>query len=438
METLLGKPATDGNGEDTPHSGLAEAAHVAGTFFRSLAYSAVQQPLDGVTQLLDAPGDALFHHDIVPRVSFIKPPEEAKFGSAEWAARLAGGGIGTIVPFYLGGKLATKAVEGAAARWQFADAAASKLGILESGSTAQLAFKGAVYEGIFHPVDESQGNVGIQRMINASAGALSFGVLGWTRKNLRSVPEARQLMTSKAFAVPLVTGTAVDAISGVGSGLVDVVTKDALHGRLASPQELAESAAEYAVLGGSLHLTKVPFENAKSEIIAKTGRAKAPSSCGESVPSTEDPVPQRVPQTDKPTTPASQPESTDIRDYTSMGQAGKVIGFDPNNGDSFVYMPRENTLPSESFTLTEEEFSRARFRTVDVDGKTFAIDREGRAYSVERNADGFSMRETNELIVKHLDDAQVPWPPIPLDNRAAGRRVYSLSEILGRLFSRHH
>src|ERR1700722_6471144 len=89
----------------------ARHGNAAEDFVRSIAYSAVQEPISGLTQI----ADGLLNTNLLPKVQFIAKAEAAPFGSLDWHAQQVGSAVGMLLPFMLVGKGSKSLIGGEAA-----------------------------------------------------------------------------------------------------------------------------------------------------------------------------------------------------------------------------------------------------------------------------------------------------------------------------------
>jgi hypothetical protein len=412
-----------------PETAKSRAQGVARMFFHSLAYAAVQNPIDGVTQLANALASP-FATNPIPRLEIFTAPEQTAFGSAEWTARLAGGGIGTIVPFWLGGKAAVRGMRSVAGL-RFVGPAIQRSGILQHNSIAQLTFKGAVYEGLFHSVDaDRMDNFWTQRLINSGAGAVSFGVLGLVSKGLRGTKLGDLGLNSSIRGVPLASEVVMDGTSGIAAGLVDAGIRPLLNGELPTSRALIESGAEYGLLSSFLRLGRVPFE-------------QVPKLKGGNPPTGKETGGKTTPE--KPVDPDSAEalESLPWRNPIEFdkapkrqqkavlrtGEVGEVIGYDARNGRSCIYRERPDRPDAPRHTVSEAELHSSKYFLVQYKGQEFAVDYAGNAYSVKKVDGAFELALSDKIILERLNEVQVPWPPITTNDRYKAPRVIRLHQM---------
>jgi hypothetical protein len=212
------------------HGNLAyEALH-------SAAYSAIQAPLKGATQLVDK----ALGTSIAPHVDLVDAPKPAEFGSGAWHAQQIGGAVGMIAPFM--------AVNKGVGGFVKTEGAVAETMALRSQVT-QAALAGGVYEGVFRPVEDNEGNFWGARFRHATVGAATFATLTATAHGLdalgKAAPEAR-LMGARAFDNNLFN----HAVSGVVAGGTNAQLESLLAGKgFASTQDTIRGGYTFAVVG---------------------------------------------------------------------------------------------------------------------------------------------------------------------------------------------
>ena len=439
--------------DDSAEDEGSRAGRIAKLFFHSLAYSAVQNPIDGVTQLSNALLSPIATNPI-PRVELFTPPDQTDFGSMEWTARLAGGGVGTILPFWLGGKAAVRGL-GSAAGLRFVGPVIQRSGILRHNSVSQLTFKGAVYEGLFHSIEPHQmDSFWTQRVINSGAGAISFGTLGLVSKGLRGTRLGDLGINSSIRGIPLASEIAIDGTSGIAAGLVDSGIRPLLNGQLPTSRALIESAAEYGLLSAFLRLGRVPLEQGPLSK-GKTGDSGSPRSSTEAPPGNQKPGQGTSGQNPfekpvgKPVEKPIDPNSAEALEalpwrnqlefdkvpkrqqkaILRTGEVGEVIGFDSRTGRTCIYRERPDRVDAPRQVISEAELSSGKYYVVQHKGQEFAVDSAGKAYSISKVDGAFELVLSDKVILERLSEVQVPWPPITSNDRYQAPRVIRLHQI---------
>ncbi len=88
------KPLLAANPESRAAEGNTDHS-VVGDFARTLAYSAIQNPVTAVSQILDKATGT----NVAPNITIVDKAEEASFGSARWHVQQVAAGVGALVPF---------------------------------------------------------------------------------------------------------------------------------------------------------------------------------------------------------------------------------------------------------------------------------------------------------------------------------------------------
>src|SRR3982750_70076 len=79
------------------HKGVTD---ILGDAVHSALYTALQEPVSGVTQIVDE----FTGTKLLPKVQFLDAPVQAQFGTADWHAQQVGSAVGMLLPFMLVGK----------------------------------------------------------------------------------------------------------------------------------------------------------------------------------------------------------------------------------------------------------------------------------------------------------------------------------------------
>lgn len=239
-------------------------------FWQSFKYSTVQQPYNGISQAVNYFGGNMAERKLV------EAPQQKDFGSSEWIAQTAGGGISKLAGIMILHKgISSLPGVGAGARG---------LTLTESTATGKmslgsLSVAGGLYEGL---VTTSGDNFWRDRLTNASIGSLAMYTMGRTQIGLQNLtglaryaPETmtgflgRQLGNS---ATGLMAGSASGFVSAEGNSLLKTF-------KPATSQTLSEAMLTNAVLGGAFGLTTKPSIRPTEYNGRRTG-ALAPSEAG--------------------------------------------------------------------------------------------------------------------------------------------------------------
>ncbi len=232
-------------------------------FGRAFAYSALQAPVEGVAQLIDGKANG----ESQKAVHFLDAPQHAEFGSTSWLAQQAGSGLGAVVPLLLvhkgvsgalslnySGKAALALAENMQVLTGSQKLAATSMKLAESGLT------GAVYSGLFTPVQNPDENFWNARLRNSASGGLTFATLSASTMGLKSLGErsaASLPLLSRSLSSEVVQG----ALSGIPAGLVAVNSESLLSGKgFAKGSQQLESALSFSMLGAGFAYGKVKLQ----------------------------------------------------------------------------------------------------------------------------------------------------------------------------------
>ncbi len=225
---------------------LAKSLDFGKTLVNSLAYSAYESPLLGLSQIVKATTNVNIEK-YLPQVKAVKPDQ---FGTSKWYATQIGSGLGIALGFMLSDKLMGSKI-GNLANTDLASSATGKI-------IGQSAVSGAIYEGVFSPsnLNAKNENLLTARLKQAFSGALTFGAMAGVSNGLSDLTSslADKNILAKAVNNNLVNGI----VSGSTGGLVNVNTDSLLNnGRLASLQNDIQTAYAYSVAGIPLGLAHV-------------------------------------------------------------------------------------------------------------------------------------------------------------------------------------
>ncbi len=239
---------------------------------QSFLHSAIQSPMDGITQLVNHVAE----REILPDPKLFDAPKETQFGSKSWFAETIGSGFGMVVPFLLteraSGALLGKA--GAVAeKLPFGSKIAESLALsTEEASTAgrltnamrfaapasKMAVAGAFYGLVLTPSTDPTRDFWEQRGVSAASSAITFGAMGLATKGLLTGAESGLKMSLADPAIQSsFTGIGVrvgsNAIGGAVGGLASAESNSVLSGKgFASGEQVAHSMASFMVTGAAL------------------------------------------------------------------------------------------------------------------------------------------------------------------------------------------
>jgi hypothetical protein len=236
------------------HKGVTD---ILGDAVHSALYTAIQEPVSGVTQIVDEFAGT----KMLPKVQFIDAPVQAQFGTTDWHAQQIGSAVGMILPFMVVGKgvrgvLGTSAEEASL----MSRKAAFGMSMKEAGLT------GFTYDALLRPSDPNHsGGLGgflLDRGTQGAIGAGTFMTLTGTSLGLRSIGGAT---VEKSALLPLLRNPIINgAISGVPAGLFTAEANSLTKtGHLASAEEVGQSVYGMSVIGGgfgAVHSFTAPRE----------------------------------------------------------------------------------------------------------------------------------------------------------------------------------
>jgi hypothetical protein len=214
---------------------------IACDFGQSLFHSAVESPVNGVTQLVNE----VTGTNIKP-LTIVGAPA-APTSTADSYAQKIGGAIGMVVPYFLVSKGVGRVVDG------FAGTSMAKglsmTPFLES-SVTRAGLSGAVYGGVFNPVSPDEKNPAWARLRNAAVDGATFATLTGTSESLAKLGIFKPATSALANTFKSI-GTTM--IAGVPAGIVSAEGHSVLsQGRFATGSELKQSAIDFATIGGAL------------------------------------------------------------------------------------------------------------------------------------------------------------------------------------------
>lgn len=251
-------------GKDNPGSETDKAPTLVEAFGRSFVYHGIQEPYDGVKELVNH----VVSQDVLPSVHIANAPVESPFGSAIWHAQQLGAGVGMVVPFVLlkgaagqSAKRIALAAESSPAMFRASAAVAARGVVVES------AVIGAAYDGLLRPVHDDE-NFWQKRGVNSLIGGVTFGVMGKTSQLMGNTTVQITGIVEKSLAENTLLGARNGVVSGVAGGLINHEARALASGEdLLNAKGLAESAYAFAFPGatmGAWHAATA--EHAKSPV----------------------------------------------------------------------------------------------------------------------------------------------------------------------------
>ncbi len=276
----MGKPKPEQSSLlDDVISSARGAAGVGEDFLRSIGYSAVQAPVEGLTQLTNH----VAGKELLPKVQIVNAPSRAEFGTVNWHLQQVGGAIGLVVPFGILNK-GVKGVGGLAgrgARFAGLGGALSKPGMKAGLSVLEMGATGAAFEGLLRPVQPGEGDFWTARRNNALTGAATFSTLQAASMGLKGVSTWRHAKDSPWLINATVPDLTRHMVAGGVAGLMDAEARSLLSGKgHADLASLGQSAYGFMWVGGALRGSKFAVDSARgrstiADIVAKDGNLQA-------------------------------------------------------------------------------------------------------------------------------------------------------------------
>lgn len=232
------------NGGEQPSSLLNE-------FWQSFKYTTVQSSYDGVSQFINHMGGNIKERH------FADAPVERVYGSPEWIAQTAGGGLSKIAAIAILHK-GISAAPGMAAR-----------------PLGSLSMAGGLYEGL---ATKSGENFWQDRLANATAGSLTMYTMGRAHNGLQNVSGLAKYAPdaiSGIIAKRLGSGATGFAAGGL-SGFVGVETNSFLKDlKPASADNVGKEMLLSAFMGGAFGLAARPGYKSNESAPQRTGALPA-------------------------------------------------------------------------------------------------------------------------------------------------------------------
>jgi len=214
--------------------GPSAETNVLEEFGRSAAFSGVQAPIDGMSQLANKVAGS----KIIPDFQIISAPMQAEFGSTNWHAQQIGGAVGMLAPFLAVNKGVGAFMKPASA----AEAMSLRFKI------TQAAASGFFYDGVMRSVPDEERNFWLARLKHASVGAATFTTLVGTAHGLGALgkmPPAG-LPIRRPFNNELFNHT----VAGVAAGATNAQLDSLVSGKgFASREDTVRAGYTFAVVG---------------------------------------------------------------------------------------------------------------------------------------------------------------------------------------------
>jgi glycogen debranching enzyme len=244
--------------EQSPQSSQdSSPLHFAAVLGKSALRSGIQEPYNGVGQLINEGTSAAGIGKVLPEMHLLAAPEPAKFGSSDWFAQTIGSGVGMVAPF-----MATEFGVGKVLTAEKLTALEARSGMASSMvPLLKPTISGTAYGFIFTPTD-TNGNFFEQRGINAVVGGVTFGAQrAATLGVMRGLSATGLPLSEAAFQNSLsghLTRIGANVIGGSIAGSANAESSSLLSGKgFATTDQLVQSAATFAVTGGALDLAHI-------------------------------------------------------------------------------------------------------------------------------------------------------------------------------------
>lgn len=309
--------------------------HAARAGARATAYSALQTPILGITEIVDRATGM----NLMPKVQFMDKLAEAKT-PLEKGAQVTGSIIGTIAPLLVTHKF----VHAAGNTLLNAESAVVSGRIPLRRIAGEAAVTGAIFDGILQPAhDKSQ--VLLDRITNGVTGAATFA----TMSTYASLFQATKLSTRfDRFGLKQVWAFAQSdigsaALSGLPGGFVNANVNTYLReGRLATISENLTAMGSFSALGGLIGgtLKLAGYSRPAGDFAAKTREAKLRA------PGLEQAAEQRTPKhTAKDAPPETAPPPKNSPEVKLEATNEQILSR-IKQGEAIYYLPEGVTNPS--------------------------------------------------------------------------------------------
>jgi hypothetical protein len=233
---------------------------------RSFLYSAIQQPISGVSQLVNHVAGG----EVLPEVKLVAPPPEAKFGTAEWWASTIGMGAGMAVPFMMTdgavglatgiGKAESLPLAARFIRPMSMAVEDLPLATRMASMGGRAALSGSIYGLVFTPSRED-GDFWTQRGINSLTTGLTFGVQATAATGLLRGFEAAGFGVEQGGARAITGRLGSNIMSGGFAGLINAEGTSLLNGRgFADADSVYQDVVGFAATGGVLDAMHIAGE----------------------------------------------------------------------------------------------------------------------------------------------------------------------------------
>lgn len=212
-------------------------------FVHSAIYAAVQEPVKGVSQLVDH----IAGTNLEKTLTFMSQPTGGS-GTGDWIAQQLGGAVGMILPYMLvrGGM---KGLIGESAQ------TATTLGM----SLKEAGMTGFAYQALLKPTEGNpDNNFWASRGLNGVAGAATFMTMTGSAYGLGKLSSIAESNGMARVAPLLRNPISAGVLSGLPAGVVSAEGSSLINnGKLASGSELGQSIASMALIGGAFGANEV-------------------------------------------------------------------------------------------------------------------------------------------------------------------------------------
>jgi hypothetical protein len=247
---------------------------------KSYMYSFVQEPLDGILQLVEKCGN----NAALPKFHFVERPADADFGSFRWHAQQAASAAGMLVPFFLlhrvvsnaSTRFFTEIPEKVVATPSSLPGVSFQKGLLSKEYRFKTVFdsalSGSLYDGLSRPVDSNDEHFFQSRFKNALSGGLTFATLSAAtcklqlmfRSELSNAEQNAMRTTHSILAEQFKSAL----IAGIPAGVVAAESRSILDGKgLSSTSDLYKSCYSFAFLGGAFALASAAAHPRQLQIL---------------------------------------------------------------------------------------------------------------------------------------------------------------------------
>lgn len=231
----------------------AQHGNSGNSFENALLYAGVQEPLEGITQIIDAVWNKHY------KVNIASKPEDS--GATGWIADQVGTALGTLPWFYAANRLGQS----------MSDAAFSNVLGETSRPIVGSAMGGFLLGSVLQP--SSNKNLLLGRLENGAVGAASLATLTGTYAGLGML-SGKSMLRNTAFGSVLGRPIAMGAIAGLPSAFVGTESQSLLQtGHLSSGNDLGRSLSSMALVGGMMG----GMQRYTSAILPKIASDAAPS-----------------------------------------------------------------------------------------------------------------------------------------------------------------